>query len=805
MTIKRALEIVILEARMTRNWNGSSVVILFLVFFCCTSITYAQGNWMSEAPISTARFGAATGVINGKLYVAGGCCVTFGFPFTRFSVLEVYDPATNTWTTKAPIPHAVYSAAAGVIDGKLYVAGGQADPTNGNNVTDLQIYDPATDSWSNGRPLPAGRAGANAGVINGKLYVAGGTTPENIGEVDTALVYDPATDTWTNIAPMINPRASAGTAVMNGILYLVGGLAEFNPFTGIPVNTVDSYNPATDTWTTLAPMPTTRYILAAGVINGKLYAAGGTDNANTLTTVESYDPVANTWTTTPSMLTAAYGPNAGVINNTLILAGGNTLQNQLISVVQAFATSSPLTCQPGTTILNVGLPAVAVPVQSAIKKAAGFRVVYNALGLNFTVLAPSGRAICTAQSNTGTLNVSIHIAGVSVLQAQSTASATLDIFPSSSVGPLLTCDFASGITNGCILNDAFDPNANYIRWSTAGFITKVFGGCGPTAICKAISTGPLVFWVDADALGLSPNMNSMDAIVRGVEPFIHTELIKNLPFVAPYAKIQDPGAVKLLIVNSDGMTTGILPSGTSTNDMPGTIYVPSDTNPAVTLATFEEGNYEVILTGVSSGSYQLDALVTNFMAPSSEAAFDNTIAQGQVVAYTLHLSNTAAGPVISNMTPAVFVPGDLNGDGKVDCFDLMIAATSYGAATGQVGFNAWADLDDDGIINIPDLEFIVQRFPQGLTCPNLKILSQYVTFQSTLKDINDSLQLGLIDNHGVANSLSSKIQAAQAQTGNARNNILNAFINEVNAQAGKHITVVTVQVLLADASALSVH
>lgn len=79
------------------------------------------------------------------------------------------------------------------------------------------------------------------------------------------------------------------------------------------------------------------------------------------------------------------------------------------------------------------------------------------------------------------------------------------------------------------------------------------------------------------------------------------------------------------------------------------------------------------------------------------------------------------------------------------------------------------------------------------------------TFSSTLTDINNSLQFGLIDNQGIANSLAEKIEAAQEATGNTRNNIVNAFINEVNAQAGKHITGLAVQVLLADANALSAH
>jgi hypothetical protein len=76
------------------------------------------------------------------------------------------------------------------------------------------------------------------------------------------------------------------------------------------------------------------------------------------------------------------------------------------------------------------------------------------------------------------------------------------------------------------------------------------------------------------------------------------------------------------------------------------------------------------------------------------------------------------------------------------------------------------------------------------------------SFQSALADINNSLKLGLIDNGGIANSLSQKIQNAQDVTGPARNNILNAFKSEVNAQSDKHITGIAPQLLLQDADSL---
>jgi len=81
-------------------------------------------------------------------------------------------------------------------------------------------------------------------------------------------------------------------------------------------------------------------------------------------------------------------------------------------------------------------------------------------------------------------------------------------------------------------------------------------------------------------------------------------------------------------------------------------------------------------------------------------------------------------------------------------------------------------------------------------------VTRLASFQTTLDDISNCVQLGLIDNAGIANSLSTKILAAQKSVGASRDKILNAFEKEVNAQAGKHITGVAPDVLLQDADSL---
>src|SRR5262249_16105533 len=81
-------------------------------------------------------------------------------------------------------------------------------------------------------------------------------------------------------------------------------------------------------------------------------------------------------------------------------------------------------------------------------------------------------------------------------------------------------------------------------------------------------------------------------------------------------------------------------------------------------------------------------------------------------------------------------------------------------------------------------------------------IARLIGFQTTLDDITHSGDLGLIDNHGIANSLSSKIQAAQNASGIARKNILNAFQNQLKAETGKHINATAANILLHDAESL---
>jgi hypothetical protein len=81
---------------------------------------------------------------------------------------------TNLWTTRAPLPTARYQLAAGVVNGVLYAIGAAAPDTR---FATVQAYSAGSNSWVTKAPLPSKRAYLNGtGTINGVLYVAGGRT-----------------------------------------------------------------------------------------------------------------------------------------------------------------------------------------------------------------------------------------------------------------------------------------------------------------------------------------------------------------------------------------------------------------------------------------------------------------------------------------------------------------------------------------------------------------------------------------------------------------------------------------------------
>ena len=138
-------------------------------------------------------------------------------------------------------------------------------------------------------------------ALGGKVYVIGGFG--STGEpVDIVEVYDPATDDWRNVAPLPIPIHHPAAAVVDGRLFVVGG------YTGgrvqwTTLGTVFEYDPAQNTWRGRAQMPTPRGGLGVAAVGGRLYALGGAADRAT-NAHEVYDVAADRWSSVNAMPTA---------------------------------------------------------------------------------------------------------------------------------------------------------------------------------------------------------------------------------------------------------------------------------------------------------------------------------------------------------------------------------------------------------------------------------------------------------------------------------------------------------------------
>ena len=292
----------------------------------------ATNAWNTGTAMPSARTASVGAVINGKFYVVGGVPPAGSSTTT----VEMYDPVANTWTAKAPALTSRALAGAGVINGKLYVVGGCIGSDCRIGVTNaLEVYDPVANTRTSKAPIPTPRYGAATGVINGRLYIAGGGTAcPPCNALTVVESYNPADNTWRTEASLPAGVANTTGTVINGVLYVVGG---YNwTVSGGVLNSLYAFDPVANSWTTKATMPTARHLPGVEAVNGILYAFGGGTSTAVTAVVEAYDPVANLWTAKTPMPATEYGMGTGVLNGRIHAAGGVDSANTIHSTVYVY-------------------------------------------------------------------------------------------------------------------------------------------------------------------------------------------------------------------------------------------------------------------------------------------------------------------------------------------------------------------------------------------------------------------------------------------------------------------------------------
>ena len=301
-----------------------------------------KGTWRTAASMPTKRTEVAAAALDGKIYVVGGfekpsLANVLNFAITRS--VEMYDPATDRWTSKVPLPVGLHHVGIDVVDGRLYVIGGYAQSAFSvwKPVATVYVYDPAADSWTERAPMPTARGALSVTEHNGKLYAIGGFDRKaNNAQVE---VYDPVQNVWSIAAPLPTPRDHLAAATVAGKIYAIGGRANGDYSQNLSV--VEMYDPAIDRWKRVSDFPTSRSGITAAVVEDKIYVFGGEGAVGTFNENEAYDPENDAWQRMEPMPTARHGLGSAVMQGRIyVISGGPTPGGSFSDLNEVFTPPS---------------------------------------------------------------------------------------------------------------------------------------------------------------------------------------------------------------------------------------------------------------------------------------------------------------------------------------------------------------------------------------------------------------------------------------------------------------------------------
>ncbi len=326
--------------------KGFAIPIIIFIMLALTianaqlisSASTAANSWTKKASMPTARAYLGVATVNGKIYAIGGstfsetgsCSTGAGYGGDEVSSNEMYNPNTDTWVTKNPIPTA--RAAFGLVayQSLIYCVGGYS--LQGNNygppdtfppyhdVAATEVYNPLTDTWTEQAPMPSPRYAIAANVVNGKIYVFGGWSMDsfaaNQSVPNLTQVLDIKSNTWSVVVPPPLPLSSPASAVLDGKIYLLGQNQTWES-NSVPM----VYDSTSNNWT-----------LGSSNIDDHIFAGAATSGVKAPKRViffgeketHIYNPFKDNWTLGAPLLDSRLISSAVTADDTVYLIGGRT-------------------------------------------------------------------------------------------------------------------------------------------------------------------------------------------------------------------------------------------------------------------------------------------------------------------------------------------------------------------------------------------------------------------------------------------------------------------------------------------------
>ncbi|MBC8406475.1 MAG: hypothetical protein H8E15_14740 [Planctomycetes bacterium] len=217
--------------------------------------TAGKFNWFSLNSNFWHRSRAGGAFIDGSFFLVGGEMDSLTYGTSRAKTVEIFDPFTLTWRSslvEMAIGVSNISGGVAAVDDNIYVFGGwKENSTRSNNI---QVYNTTTDSWSiHATTMPEAIYGCIAVAVDqNRIFVCGGSQNAGFGgaATDNAYFFDTMTGTITPTTPMTAARFLHSADVVDSTVYVAAGYGTGTAF--------ESFNSATETWTTLPSLPVDR-------------------------------------------------------------------------------------------------------------------------------------------------------------------------------------------------------------------------------------------------------------------------------------------------------------------------------------------------------------------------------------------------------------------------------------------------------------------------------------------------------------------------------------------------------------------
>lgn len=286
--------------------------------------------WNTVKPVPVARSEAANATVDGNLYIFGGFVkTTVNSIATQTARSDVYNSVNNTWTQIRDLPTPLTHPGTAVDGRNIYIAGGYPGNPGGDQIfatTDVWRYNVDTNSWLAMPPLPEARGGGALTRLDRELHFFGGSDINRADKGDHwVLSLVDSSMGWRSVAPLPNPRNHLADAQFGGKLYAIGGQRGQNRDL-VAQTSVHMWNPATDTWTEVKPLPRPRSHIGSAtfVMNGRIIVAGGEImHTKSVSDVTAYNPLSNSWTELTPLPQPRHSGVAGDINGQIFYATGN--------------------------------------------------------------------------------------------------------------------------------------------------------------------------------------------------------------------------------------------------------------------------------------------------------------------------------------------------------------------------------------------------------------------------------------------------------------------------------------------------